>query len=186
MELIQSETLKGGSILRLLRGDLTQSEADAIVNAANERLRHGAGVAGAIVSRGGKVIQAESDNWVNECGPIAHDRAALTTAGDLPCKAVIHVVGPRWGEGDEDRKLSLAVTAALETAQKHQFESIAFPAISTGIFGFPMGQAAEVMLSTVHAFFENLSDSSIRRVDFVLFDQGAASTFRELMQERRS
>lgn len=186
MELIQSETLKGGSILRLLRGDLTQSEADAIVNAANERLRHGAGVAGAIVSRGGKVIQAESDNWVNECGPIAHDRAALTTAGDLPCKAVIHVVGPRWGEGDEDRKLSLAVTSALETAQKHQFESIAFPAISTGIFGFPVEQAAEVMLSTVHAFFENLSDSSIRRVDFVLFDQGAASTFRELMQERRS
>lgn len=184
MEPIQTVMLGGGVELRLMRGDLTQSKADAIVNAANQRLQHGAGVAGAIVRRGGKVIQAESDAWVNEHGPVTHARAALTTAGDLPSKAVIHVVGPRWGEGDEDRKLSLAVDAALVTAQEHQFKSVAFPAISTGIFGFPMDRAAQAMLAAVESFFGKVSDPSIQRVDIVLFDQGAANTFQEIMQER--
>ncbi|MGD8621891.1 MAG: macro domain-containing protein, partial [Anaerolineales bacterium] len=86
MELLHTFNLDDQIELRILRGDLTQSDADVIVNAANERLRHGAGVAGAIVRKGGRVIQTESDNWVREHGPITHDQAALTTAGDLPSK----------------------------------------------------------------------------------------------------
>ncbi len=184
MQIVQSKQITDLTELRFLRGDLTQSDAAAIVNAANEKLQHGAGVAGAIVRRGGKIIQDESDAWVREHGTIAHNQAALTSAGDLPGEAVIHVVGPRWGEGDEDRKLSNAVTAALEMAEKKHFESIAFPAISTGIFGFPMDRAADVMLAAIEEFFDQEPDSDIRRVDLVLFDQTATDTFTTAMQDR--
>jgi O-acetyl-ADP-ribose deacetylase (regulator of RNase III) len=186
LELIRATRLKVGVELRLMRGDLTQSEADVIVNAANERLRHGAGVAGAIVRRGGAIIQRESNAWVREHGLISHDKPALTTSGDLPSKAVIHVVGPRWGEGDEDRKLSLAVIAALEMARDRGFKSIAFPAISTGIFGFPMERAAKVMLRAIFSFFENLDHPTTQHVDLILFDQTAAKTFSNVLQAQRS
>ena len=185
MELIQSHDLKGIVDLRLLRGDLTKSDANAIVNAANERLQHGAGVAGAIVRQGGEIIQRESNAWVHVHGPISHTEPALTTAGQLPGDAVIHVVGPRWGEGDEDRKLSLAVNAALEMAEENGFESIAFPAISTGIFGFPMDRAARVMIEAIDSYFEGLENPILQRVDLVLFDQAAADTFSRAMQAHR-
>ena len=96
-------------IIRLVHGDLTEERVDAIVNAANTQLVHGGGVAGAIVRRGGVEIQVESTQWVKEHGPVSSGEAAITTAGNLPCEHVIHVVGPVWGEGDEDRKLEKAV-----------------------------------------------------------------------------
>jgi O-acetyl-ADP-ribose deacetylase (regulator of RNase III) len=97
---------------------------------------------------------------------------------------VIHVVGPRWGEGDEDRKLQRTVTAALEMAEEKQFRSVAFPAISTGIFGFPMERAAEVMLAAIEEFIVREPARDIERVDVVLFDQGSAETFASSMRER--
>ncbi len=181
MEIIQSIRLNDEVNIRLLHGDLTRSDADAIVNAANEKLQHGAGVAGAIVKRGGSIIQTESNAWVQEHGPLTHSEAAITSAGDLPSKAVIHVVGPRWGKGDENRKLRNAVTAALAMATKKQFESLALPAISTGIFGFPMQRAARVIFVAVEAFFENQPESGLKRVDVILFDQSAANTFADAM-----
>ena len=106
-------TLPSGQTLALYHGDLTEEKVDAIVNAANEHLAHGGGVAGAIVRRGGREIQEESYAWVRQHGPAGHDKPALTGAGKLPCKAVIHAVGPMWGAGDEDRKLRAAYTSAL-------------------------------------------------------------------------
>jgi O-acetyl-ADP-ribose deacetylase (regulator of RNase III) len=183
VELMQSFNLENQIELRILRGDLTQSDADAIVNAANENLQHGAGVAGAIVKQGGMVIQSESNRWVLEHGPISHDQPALTTAGDLPSRAVIHVVGPRWGAGNEDQKLKRAVIAACMLAHDNGFESIAFPAISTGIFGFPMDRAAQVMLDTINEFSAQTSDTSIQRIDLVLFDQAGAQAFSKATRE---
>jgi O-acetyl-ADP-ribose deacetylase (regulator of RNase III) len=182
LKLIRSTMLKDGVELRLMLGDLTQSKADVIVNAANEHLQHGAGVAGAIVREGGRLIQSESNAWIHSHGPISHEKPALTTAGKLQSKAIIHIVGPRWGEGDEDLKLSLAITAALEMSQHKGFESIAFPAISTGIFGFPMERAARAMLTAIDGFFDGVHETGIQRVDIVLFDQDAAETFLEVMQ----
>jgi O-acetyl-ADP-ribose deacetylase (regulator of RNase III) len=183
VELLESFILNDRTEVRILRGDLTQSDAEAIVNAANERLQHEAGVAGAIVSKGGRVIQTESNQWVRDYGPITHDRPALTTAGDLTSEFVVHVVGPRWGEGDEDRKLKLAIDATLELAQEEGFRSIAFPAISTGIFGFPMERAAELILTTMQDFSERASKLSLRRIDLVLFDKPAAESFSETARE---
>ena len=94
-----------GIVLMIKQGDITLAETEAIVNAANKRLRHGGGVAGAIARRGGPAIQAESAMWVAEHGPISADKPAFTSGGEMACKYVIHAVGPVWGEGDEDEKL---------------------------------------------------------------------------------
>lgn len=184
MQIVRSKHINHRVEIRLLRGDLTQSNADAIVNAANEKLQHGAGVAGAIVRKGGQIIQEESDAWVREHGVITHDQAAITSAGELACKAVIHVVGPRWGEGDEDRKLRNAVTAALEMVVNQHFNSVAFPAISTGVFGFPMDRAAHVMLEAIAEYVAKEADPGLQRVDLILYDQEAADSFDSAMEDR--
>lgn len=184
LKLVGTVALSSRAEVRSLTGDLTLAETDAIVNAANKHLRHGAGVAGAIVRRGGAVIQEESDEWVRVNGPITHNRPALTSAGNLSCRAVIHAVGPRWGEGDELRKLESTILAALELASSHGFQNIAFPAISTGIFGFPMDRAAGVMLEAVEGFFAEDPGSSLQQVDIVLFDSNATAVFDNAMRKR--
>ena len=118
------------------KGDITQQDTDAITNAANEYLKHGGGVAGAIVRRGGYEIQKESDEIVRERGPVPVGEAVVTGAGKLKAKYVIHTVGPRWGEGDEDNKLYRAIQSVLREADKLKISSVAIPAVSTGIFGF--------------------------------------------------
>jgi O-acetyl-ADP-ribose deacetylase (regulator of RNase III) len=151
--------------LKLVHGDLTQEAVDAIVNAANEWLKHGGGVAGAIVARGGEQIQRESDEWVRLHGPIHHERPAWTSGGRLPARYVIHVVGPRWGEGDEEMRLRTTVRSALELAVSLGVQSIAFPLISAGIFGYPPMQAAQVILETLKAWGrEHTSPSDLRLV----------------------
>ncbi len=110
--------LTGGRTLQMVQGDLTQESVDAIVNAANSQLQHGGGVAGAIVRRGGPQIQAESEAWVREHGPVSHAKPAITRSGSLPCRYIIHAVGPVWGEGDEDAKLSAAIHGALAAADR--------------------------------------------------------------------
>lgn len=176
-KLIREYLLPDGTQLQIVQGDITAEEVDAIVNAANAQLRHGGGIAGAIVRRGGPRIQAESDAWVKEKGPVTHAEPAYTTGGRLPCKYVIHTVGPVWGEGDEDTKLARAICGSLRLADRLGISSIAFPAISTGIFGFPKDQAARVILKSISDYFSQNSESGIKLVRLTLFDQDTLDHF---------
>jgi O-acetyl-ADP-ribose deacetylase (regulator of RNase III) len=171
-------------MLRLVHGDLTEERVDAIVNAANAQLAHGGGVAGAIARRGGPTIQEESDAWVRLHGPVTHDRPAITGAGRLPCGYVIHAVGPVWGEGDEDAKLRAAVSGALTLACERQLESLALPAISTGIFGFPKERGARVILDSVLDFFATEGSATLREVRLTLIDEATVSVFAEEFRRR--
>jgi len=152
-------------------------DTDVIVNAANKHLEHGGGVAAAIAKRGGQTIQEESRKWVKAHGPINCNQPAFTTAGKMKCKFVIHTVGPVWGEGDEDRKLAGAIRSSLLLANDLQAESISFPAISTGIFGFPADRAADIFMKEIYSFCIEKHSRSIQRIILVLFDAGKLSTF---------
>ncbi len=168
--------------LTLVQGDLTQEPAEAIVNAANAYLQHGGGLAAAIVRRGGRVIQRESDAWLRAHGPLRHDQAAVTSAGALPARYVIHVVGPRWGSGHEATKLRAAVHAALRAAQELGVTSVALPAISTGIFGYPVGQAAEVILRALQQAAAQGLAPTVRDLRVVLYDAATARIFAEVAE----
>ena len=161
----------GSTFILLKRGDITEEDTDAIVNAANSHLLHGGGVAGAIVRKGGKVIQEESDR----IGHVPVGSVALTSAGTLKARYVIHAVGPRMGEGDEDAKLRNATSSSLLLADKEGIQSIAFPAISTGIFGYPIDRCAKIMLSTVQDYCSKTT--SIQEIRFCLFDEATLQEF---------
>jgi O-acetyl-ADP-ribose deacetylase len=152
--------------VRVIEGDLTEAPVDAIVNAANSHLKHGGGVAGAIVRKGGTVIQEESDR----IGFVPVGQAAVTTGGKLVAPYVIHTVGPRWGEGDEEEKLRSAVNSTLRLAEERQFHTIALPAISAGIFGFPKDRCAHIMVGEIAAFARKGS-STLTGIDIYLIDQ---------------
>jgi O-acetyl-ADP-ribose deacetylase (regulator of RNase III) len=158
--------------LEILEGDITEVDVEAIVNPANEDLQLGGGVAGAIRERGGPSVQEECDR----IGHTPVGTAVMTGAGNLPARQVIHAVGPRMGEGDEDRKLSAAVRSALALADRYGLRSIALPAISTGTFGFPMDRAARITLTEVHRYLQG--GTKIERVVVVLHDDDAFQTFR--------
>ena len=168
--------LPSAQLIQLVRGDLTAESTGAIVNAANAELAHGAGVAGAITWRGGPTIQRESNAWVREHGPVTHDRPAWTSGGLLPARYVIHAVGPVWGSGDEDAKLAAAVRGSLRVADELGLASISFPAISTGVFGFPKERAGMVMLGAIRDYFAS-SVSILRVVRVVLFDEATIEAF---------
>lgn len=165
-----------GQTIQIVQGDITTEPVDAIVNAANERLQHGGGVAWAISKKGGAAIQRESDLWIRQHGPVRHAHPAWTSGGGLPAKFVIHAVGPVWGDGKEDQKLSDAVTGSLQVADELKCASIAMPAISTGIFGFPKERAAQVIYSAIDHYFEE-NRSGIKAVRIVLFDQSTVDAF---------
>jgi O-acetyl-ADP-ribose deacetylase (regulator of RNase III) len=171
--------------LQLVQGDLTTQAVDAIVNAANSHLQHGGGVAGIILRRGGHEIQAESDAWVREHGSVSHAEPAYTGAGRLPCRYIIHAVGPVWGEGNEDNKLSAAVTGSLSLADRLGLGSIAFPAISTGIFGFPKERAAGVIFSAIDRYFTQQPSSGLQLVRLTLFDQATIDAFLTVWDARK-
>jgi putative ATPase len=183
---IASHTLPTGQRLSLERGDLTEAAVDAIVNAANSQLQHGGGVAGAIARRGGPAIQAESDAWVAANGPAGHTRPALTGAGDLPAKAVIHAVGPVWrgGQAGEPQNLRAAYQSALALAHQHGFASIAFPSISTGIFGYPVEAGARIALQAVLDFCVSQPASPVREIRFVLIDAATVAVFQREFEAR--
>lgn len=169
--------------IECIQGDITRQTVDAIVNAANEHLAHGGGVAGAISRRGGPAIQQESNAWVREHGPVVTGSAAITSAGELPARYVIHAVGPVMGSGNEDNKLASATSAALDLAEKYHLKTIAFPAISTGIFGYPVDRCARVMLTTVMEFAK--SETGIATVRFCLFDELTLAQFENTLQAMR-
>jgi O-acetyl-ADP-ribose deacetylase (regulator of RNase III) len=164
MQVLKEVTIKGVR-LRILRGDLTEARTDAIVNAANSHLQHGGGVAGAIVKKGGRIIQEES----NSIGLVPVGKAAITGAGALKARFVIHTVGPMWGEGDEEVKLRSAVRSVLELATERGFESLAMPAISAGIFGFPKADCARIIVEEI-SFFVRSEKTSLKEIDICLMD----------------
>jgi O-acetyl-ADP-ribose deacetylase (regulator of RNase III) len=169
-----------GQVVRVVQNDLTEEHVDAIVNAANEHMSHGGGVAGAIARRGGPSIQGESSAWVREHGPVRTGSAAITGAGELPSRYVIHAVGPVWsGSGDEEAKLASAVRGALDLAEEHDLESVSIPALSSGIFGFPKPLCAEVMLRTIREWFEAHPESGVREVNACNVDLRTAQLFEE-------
>jgi O-acetyl-ADP-ribose deacetylase (regulator of RNase III) len=161
-----------GTQLELMEGDITELEVDAIVNAANDQLQLGTGVAGAIRSKGGPTIQEECDR----IGGTPVGTAVMTAAGNLKARWVIHAVGPRMGEGDEDKKLAAAVRAALALADRRGIRTIALPAISTGNFGFPVNRAARITLTEVHRFLQG--GTKLERVVLCLHGEDAFAIFK--------
>lgn len=167
-ELIFAFKPNDGILVEVLHGNIVELEVDAIVNAANSRLLHGGGVAGAIARAGGPSIQSES----NRIAPIPTGNAGITSAGSLPCRFVIHAVGPIWGGGgfNEAELLGLAVLRSLHLAAEKKLRSVAFPVISAGVFGFPPQQAASILVTTVRDFIARFPESSLER--FILIDIG--------------
>ncbi len=168
----------------LIRGDLTRESVDAIVNAANSHLLHGGGVAAAIARAGGPAIQAESREWVAKNGPASPQRPGLTSGGRLPCRYVIHAVGPVWGEGEETEKLSQALRSAVALAEALGCASLALPAISTGIFGFPLHLAAPVFRDEIAAWLRT-EKSSLRLIRLVLLEPAVIQAFLPVLNRLR-
>jgi O-acetyl-ADP-ribose deacetylase (regulator of RNase III) len=164
------------TILELILGDITDLDANAIVNAANAALRLGGGVAGAIRRKGGPKIQEECD----KIGGIHVGEAIMTTGGTLKAKYVIHAVGPVHGEEHEDEKLKDAALNSLILADKNKLKSIAFPEISTGIYGFPRDRCATIMLSTTIAYLEG--PTQLERVIYCLYDHNTLETFKSTLR----
>lgn len=148
----------------MVRGNLLEEPVDAIVNAANGHLAHGGGVAGIISRAAGPALQSESDSLVQERGVLPTGSAVATTAGKLPFKAVIHAVGPRYGEGDEERKLKQALSAAFSLAAERGWQSVSFPAVSAGIFSVPLDICARAYVAAARS-------AKLRKVRLCLRDQ---------------
>jgi O-acetyl-ADP-ribose deacetylase (regulator of RNase III) len=170
-----SEITVSGKKLRLVQGDITERDVDAIVNAANSYLQHGGGVAGAIVRKGGQIIQEESDR----IGFVPVGNAAVTVGGRLPARFVIHAVGPRMGEGDEDNKLSSAVRSSLLLAAQKGLKSISIPAISSGIFGFPKDRCAMILIREAIHYIEENQGSSLELIEFCIHDDMTLGFFKK-------
>ncbi len=164
------------TVLGLIQDDITEQTTDAIVNAANSILQMGGGVAGAIKRRGGPTIQEEC----NKIGSTKVGGAIITTGGNLPAKYVIHAVGPVHGEVHEDEKLKDATLNSLKLADQNHLRSVALPAISTGIFGFPKNRCATIMLSTTVAYLNG--PTGIEKVVFCLYDNKTLQIFEDVLK----
>jgi O-acetyl-ADP-ribose deacetylase (regulator of RNase III) len=160
----------------VVRGDLLREPVEAIVNAANGHLAHGGGVAGIIARAAGPALQEESDRIVRERGALPSGSAVVTTAGKLPFKGVIHAVGPRQGEGDEETKLFNALSAAFACARQRGWESVSLPAVSSGIFAVPLEVCARAYLRAARA-------SPLSNVRLCLRDQPVIDAVLEEMRK---
>ena len=174
-KIIDEFKVNENTLLRLIEGDITERKVDVIVNPANSYLKHGGGVAGAIVRKGGKTIQEES----NRIGFVETGKSAITSGGNLPCKAVIHTVGPQMGEGNEDEKLSKAINSCLALAAQKAFKSISIPAISSGIFGYPKDKCAKILVNETVNYFTQRENSIINTVEFCLLDNDTIHEFQK-------
>lgn len=157
--------------IEVIRGDITQLEADAIVNAANSSLMGGGGVDGAIHRKGGPAILEQCKQIVARQGGCKTGEAVITTAGDLPARYVIHTVGPVWngGQREEREKLANCYRRSLELATEYNCESIAFPNISTGVYRFPKDEAALISITAIHEFI--LQNKAPGKVFIVCYDE---------------
>lgn len=173
----------GAAVLRVVQDDITTLDVDAVVNAANERLTHGGGVAAALARAGGDEVQQASDAWVDQHGPVRPGTAAVTTAGRMPARMIVHVVGPRYREGQDNAELlEQAVRAALDAADDADATSIALPAISAGIFGYPPAEATAIIARTCGAWLSE-ADRTVRDVVLVGFDAATADLFADGLRD---
>lgn len=170
-----------GRKLELALGDITEQRVDAIVNAANSRLAGGGGVDGAIHRAGGPAILADTRRQYPSGCPTGS--AVISTAGDLPARYVIHAVGPRWngGRSGEAELLAGSYRIALELAALYDCKTVALPAISCGIYGYPVDQACRIALTTSKRFLEQ--DPTVTHVRFVLFSEGILGAFAAALEE---
>lgn len=173
----------GEARLSLLQGDITRQETDAIVNAANSGLMGGGGVDGAIHRAGGKAILEDCKKIVAEIGRLPAGQAVVTTGGNLKARHVIHTVGPVWhgGRKGEPETLASAYRESLKIAVQHGLKSVSFPSISTGVYHYPVEQAARVALGTVADFLNE--NSSLEEVTFVLFDSRTYEAYAQALEE---
>ena len=182
-QLIDEIRMSNDKTIRLIKGDITDQNVDVVVNPANSYLKHGGGVAGAILRKGGKIIQTESD----KIGFVPVGSSVITTSGELPCKAIIHTVGPKMGEGNEDFKLSKSIHSSLSLASDNNYKSISIPAISSGIFGFPKDRCANILLDESIKFLQN-NNTSLQTIEFCIIDDETLFHFRikftKLKQEK--
>lgn len=175
MEILHEAEVAGTRVLVVV-GDLTRQPVDAIVNAANRELRHGGGVAAAIARAAGPSLQRESDAWVAEHGPLGRGQAAVTSGGDLPARYVVHTAGPIHDPASDDNEPALraAVRGALDAATQAGASSLAFPAISAGIYGYPPDEATAVLADEVVAYAR---DHDVTEVRLVALDQDMGARF---------
>ena len=170
----------------MVEGDITTQEVDVVVNAANAKLLHGGGVAAAISRAGGPIIDEESRAWVREHGPVGAGQAAVTSAGDMPASDVVHVVGPVYAAGqDNEARLSQAVRAALDTVQHLGASSVALPAISAGIYGYPIDEATAIIADTVSTWL-TANPGVLTEVRLVAFGSETADGFRAALRAQGS
>lgn len=167
-----------GARVLVVAGDITTEPVDAVVNAANRDLAHGGGVAAAIAAAGAPQVDEESRAWVGEHGPVGPGQAAVTGAGEMPAHHVIHVVGPVYREGQDNQQLLRgAVSAALHAAAEEGDRSVAVPAISAGIYGYPLEEATHTIANAVIVWLR-LHPGVLEEVRLVGFDERAAAAFR--------
>lgn len=167
--------------ISLIIGDITKLKVDVIVNAANSSLLGGGGVDGAIHRAGGPTILEECIQIRNRQGGCKTGEAVITNAGNLPCKKVIHTVGPVWngGNSSEEELLNSCYQTSLEIAEIYNLETIAFPNISTGIYGFPKARAAQIAIKAVKGFQSNI----VKEVIFVCFDEENYRIYEKLLKK---
>jgi O-acetyl-ADP-ribose deacetylase (regulator of RNase III) len=170
--------------LRIIQGDITKQSTDAIVNAANPSLMGGGGVDGAIHQAGGPAILDECKQIVAKQGRLPTGKAVMTTGGNLKAKYVIHTVGPIWHGGNkgEPELLASAYHESLKLAAKNNLNSISFPSISTGAYGYPVNQASKVAIDAVITFLSQ-STTSLKEVVFVLFDAQTLGAYSSALKE---
>ena len=168
-------------MIELIKGDITKIQVDAIVNAANTSLLGGGGVDGAIHRAGGKAILEECQKIRAKQGGCKVGEAVITTGGNLPVKYVIHTVGPVWqgGNNEEETLLATAYRNSLRLAVQNKIHTIAFPNISTGIYGFPKDKAAKIAVNAVNSFLQ--STDQVSKVVFVCFDDENYSLYRDIL-----
>lgn len=177
-------TFAAGKTLELVQGDITRETTDAIVNAANSELLPGGGVCGAIHRAGGPAIAEECRKLRAERGPVSTGHAVATSGGRLPARYVIHTVGPVWsgGASGEPEALASAYRESIRVADELGLKSIAFPAISTGIFGYPLQEATRVAVETVRDVLPRAK--TVNRVRFVVFDDAAFQAYSQILNTR--
>lgn len=160
-----------GRRFEIVRGDLLTEPVDAIVNAANGRLAHGSGVAGILSRAAGPGLQEESDRLVRARGTLPTGSAVITGAGALPFKGIVHAIGPRQGEGDEETLLVRALNAAFEQADTAGWHSLSFPAVSSGIFAVPHEVCARAYLRAARGWLSRAPTASLKILHLCLRDQ---------------
>jgi O-acetyl-ADP-ribose deacetylase (regulator of RNase III) len=171
--------------LRLVQGDITQQDIEAIVNAANPSLMGGGGVDGAIHRAGGPAILEECKQIVARQGRLPTGQAVITGGGKLKAKYVIHTVGPIWHGGDrgEPALLTSAYQESLKLAAENNIRSLSFPSISTGVYGYPVDKAAKVAIGTAINFLRQ-GTTLVREVVFVLFDSKTFGAYSSALKEQ--